>query len=223
MSVRTVLRYLRASSCPDWKPGQARPNRLDPFRDHIDRRLQEGCRNAAELHRELAGLGCRVASSTVRQFVSRRLAAAGAPRERATAAPSPTPKAPSAKALSFEFLRRAEDREAEEQARLEALRGIDAELTEALDLAVMFAAMVRKQVSVPLTEWLAKALPSCCPEIRRFAEGIRQDEAAVAAARTETWSNGPVEGQVNRLKLIKRSMFGRAGFELLRARVVHVG
>jgi transposase len=96
-------------------------------------------------------------------------------------------------------------------------------LTEALELAATFAAMARKQVAVSLAEWLAQALPSCCPEIRRFAEGIRQDEAAVNAALREKWSNGPVEGQVNRRKLIKRSMFGKAGFQLLRARVLHAG
>jgi transposase len=56
-----------------------------------------------------------------------------------------------------------------------------------------------------------------------FAQGIRQDEAAVAAAMSEPWSNGPVEGQVNRLKTIKRQMYGRAGFQLLRARVLDAG
>jgi transposase len=60
-----------------------------------------------------------------------------------------------------------------------------------------------------------------CPELRRFAEGIRPDETAVFKALTERWSNGPVEGHVNRLKTIKRQMYGRAGFELLRARVLH--
>ena len=58
------------------------------------------------------------------------------------------------------------------------------------------------------------------PELRRFAEGIRRDEAAVLAAVTQPWSNGPVEGHVNRLKVVKRQMYGRAGFVLLRARVV---
>ena len=53
-----------------------------------------------------------------------------------------------------------------------------------------------------------------------FAAGVRQDESAVTAALTEAWSNGPVEGQVNRLKMIKRQMYGRAGFKLLRVRVL---
>jgi transposase len=82
--------------------------------------------------------------------------------------------------------------------------------------------MVRKQAAVPLAEWLVKAEGSGCAELRNFASGLRLDEAAVAAALTESWS-GPVEGQVNRLKSVKRSMYGRAGWELLRARVRHAG
>jgi transposase len=124
--------------------------------------------------------------------------------------------------LSFEFIRRAKDREASEQARLDRPRDAD-ELREALDLAAEFARMVRKQVAVPLAEWLAKAEGSGCAELRSFAAGLPLDEGAVAAALTESWSNGPVEGQVNRLKTIKRQMYGRAGFELLRARARHAG
>jgi transposase len=71
-----------------------------------------------------------------------------------------------------------------------------------------------------LKEWLSRAEVSPCPEVRQFAEGIRRDESAVNAAVTTRWSNGPVEGHVNRLKTIKRQMYGRAGFALLKARVV---
>ena len=88
-----------------------------------------------------------------------------------------------------------------------------------MDLADQFVSLVRKQRSQPLADWLASAEQSACAELRNFAKGIRQDQAAVAAALTEPWSNGPVEGQVNRLKAIKRQMFGRAGFQLLRARL----
>ena len=97
-----------------------------------------------------------------------------------------------------------------------------ADLSAALDLADEFAALIRKVSQGTLTAWLARAESSSCPEIRRFAEGIRRDEAAVQAAVSGRWSNGPVEGHVNRLKMIKRQMYGRAGFVLLRARVVKV-
>jgi len=124
--------------------------------------------------------------------------------------------------MSFDWVRRRENREDEQQARLDAIRGRSAELSAALDLADEFAALIRKVSQGTLTAWLAKAESSSCPEIRRFAEGIRRDEAAVQAAVSGRWSNGPVEGHVNRLKMIKRQMFGRAGFVLLRARVVRV-
>ena len=69
--------------------------------------------------------------------------------------------------------------------------------------------------------WVAKAEAAGCDELKRFAEGVRRDEAAVRAAVTGAWSNGQVEGQVGRLKLIKRSAYGRAGFRLLKARVLN--
>lgn len=133
----------------------------------------------------------------------------------------PAPPLPSPKRLSFDWVRRRESRDDEQRARLDAIRGRGAELVEALDLADGFAALIRKQSTGALTDWLPKAEASSCPELRQFAEGLRRDEAAVEAAVTESWSNGPVEGQVNRLKAIKRQMYGRAGFVLLRARVIH--
>lgn len=89
-----------------------------------------------------------------------------------------------------------------------------------MDLADEFAALIRKQSQGTLGDWLERSEASTCPELRRFVEDNRRDESAVSAAMTETWSNGPVEGHVNRLKTIKRQMYGRAGFILLRARVV---
>jgi transposase len=94
-------------------------------------------------------------------------------------------------------------------------------LATALDLADEFADLLRKRSSGTLSDWLVRGEASSSPEIRRYAEGIRQDESAVLAAVTQRWSNGPVEGHINRLKMIKRQMYGRAGFVLLRARVVH--
>jgi transposase len=68
--------------------------------------------------------------------------------------------------------------------------------------------MFRQSITKPLADWLKEAEASEIGELRSFAGSLRQDEAAVQAAITERWSNGPVEGQVNRLKVIKRSMYG---------------
>ena len=82
-----------------------------------------------------------------------------------------------------------------------------------------FADLLRQDDPAGLEPWLdAAAAAGLCG----FAAGLRQDVDAVRAAITQPWSNGPVEGQVNRLKLIKRQMYGRAGFDLLQQRVLHV-
>jgi transposase len=219
LSIRTVLRYGREDQCPDWHTGRVRPNLLAGFTETIEDWLAAGNRNAAALHRQLQERGCRAGYDAVRRLVNQRLGSGGklGPRAEST---RPLPVAPpSGRQLSFEFIKRPEKRKAEEQGRLDRLQKTDTTLEQALDLAGEFAAMIRKSSSVSLTEWLAKAAQSCSAEIRNFATGLSQDAAAVQAALTEPWSNGPVEGQVNRLKLIKRQMYGRAGFSLLRARV----
>ena len=171
------------------------------------------------MFRELQGQGCAASYDAVRRFVNRRLGSTGRPGPRTGPAVVPPPPVPSARQLSFEFIRRPEKRKADEQARVDKLRAGEGTLPEGLHLAGEFADLVRRQSAMPLTTWLATAEASSCPELRGFAAGLRQDEAAVAAGLSEVWSNGPVEGHVNRLKLIKRQMYGRAGFELLRARV----
>jgi transposase len=82
--------------------------------------------------------------------------------------------------------------------------------------------MIREQSGHQLDAWLSSAEASHLPEFHSFAKGIQQDKAAVLAGLTLPWSNGPLEGHVNRLKLLKRSMYGRAKLPLLRARVLHV-
>src|SRR5262249_54223612 len=118
MSRKAIRRYLRSGRCPAWQPGGQRPTRLDGFRPGVERRIQEGCRNAAELHRELAAKGCDASYDALRRFFTRRLAAGGQARKRANAARPPTRSVPSARPLSFEVVRRPKKRTKEEQARL---------------------------------------------------------------------------------------------------------
>jgi transposase len=108
-----------------------------------------------------------------------------------------------------------------EQSRwLEELRMHCPELAAVQDLAGRFARLVREGKEGKLGHWLEEAEGSSLSEIRTFARGVRQDEAAIRAAVILPYSNGQVEGQVNKLKLIKRSMYGRASFGLLRQRVL---
>jgi transposase len=221
LSRRSVFRYLQRETCPAWHLRGSRRSRLDGYREWIDARLAEGFINVADLHRQLTERGFKGSYGSVYTFVTKRLGAAGKKRERRNAATPPVPRPPSARQLSFEWVRRPEKRKPPEQARLDAIRGCSVELAEALDLADGFANLIRKKSTEALSDWLARGEASSDPDLRRFAEGIRRDEASVHAAVTERWSNGPVEGHVNRLKTIKRQMYGRAGFVLLRARVLN--
>jgi transposase len=221
MSRRAVKQYLRRESCPDWKGGRTRTSGLKAYDAFIDRWFEAGGTNLADLHRELVQQGCRLSAHTVRRYVNKRLATAWERRSPShAAAKAREPRLPSAKQLSFHWVVRPEQREAEAQARLGAILNHSADLASALELADEFACLIRKQSTSTLTDWLKKADSCECDELRRFAEGLRREEASIQAAVSEPWSNGPVEGHVNRLKTIKRQMYGRAGFRLLRARVL---
>jgi len=100
---------------------------------------------------------------------------------------------------------------------VERLLALSPALATVCNLAQRFSAMVRTRSADALTSWLADAEVS---DLRSFTAGLRQDEQAVRAALLLPWSSGQVEGQVTRLKLIKRQGYGRAGLDLLRARLI---
>lgn len=91
-------------------------------------------------------------------------------------------------------------------------------LAEAVVLAQDFADLVRRRQPSQLESWLRRAATSALPRFRPFAKGLRADIAAVQAAVTLPWSQGPIEGQINRLKMLKRQMYGRARLDLLARR-----
>jgi transposase len=219
VSVKRVIRYVRAEHCPDWNPGQQRPTQLDRFAAVVDTWITQGGRNAAELYRKLLEQGCRASYDAVRRFVNRRLGSTGRPGPRVGPVTPPAAPAPSARQLSFAIIRREEERTEEQQGQVERLQAGTAALQEGLRLAASFAALLRKTAKGTLGDWLALAEGSECIELRSFATSLRQDEAAVVAASMDEWSNGATEGHINRLKLLQRSMYGRAGLPLLRARV----
>lgn len=108
----------------------------------------------------------------------------------------------------------------QQQVFLEAIFEQAPVLKEASELAKRFVSLFTHRSLDDLTDWLESAMQSCCGEMRSFAQGIKQDLAAVRNAISLSWSNGQTEGQVNRLKMVKRQMYGRAKFDLLRARVL---
>ena len=137
------------------------------------------------------------------------------------AIPSPH-RTPSAKRVAAWLLKPDTQLEPEELAFIEGLTRANPDLTTAGLLAQEFGQLVRERRAGNLDDWIARAVVPRVPhELRIFAKGLRSDYAAVKAALSSDWSNGQVEGQVNRLKLIKRQMYGRAKFDLLRQRVLY--
>jgi transposase len=117
-------------------------------------------------------------------------------------------------------LRRTEQRTAAEAEQLARLRAQQAEVAEAIDLAEDFAQLVRQRQPARLEPWLECAASSTLGALQRFAKGLYEDYDAVKAGVTLPWSTGPVEGHINRLKMLKRQMFGRARLDLLSRRFV---
>ena len=119
------------------------------------------------------------------------------------------------------MLKEPAEREPEEQALVHALGDRCAELKTSAELAREFAGLVRRRQAGGWDDGMTEVHgPGVARELSGFAEGLKQDEAAVKAALSLGWSNGQTEGHINRLKLLKRQMYGRAGFTLLRRRVL---
>ena len=118
------------------------------------------------------------------------------------------------------FVRRPEELKEVEQQDVAQMTSACADIATAYELAQGFASMIRQRLSHELEPWLEAAKSAGLVKFRKLAKGLWSDQEAVAAALIYPWSNGQAEGQINQLKLIKRLMYGRANFDLLRHRVL---
>lgn len=139
--------------------------------------------------------------------------------KRAQSIQSPPPHLPSSRQATW-LLLRTEELNDEQQSIVEKLCQLFPAIERAKELAQEFSRIVRERLPDRLNGWLRDAMQSELKEYLSFARGLSEDHEAVMNALRYEWSNGQLEGQVNRLKLIKRMMYGRAGFDLLRARVL---
>jgi transposase len=127
----------------------------------------------------------------------------------------------SVKQATWLFFRKPDELKEEELERLRLLRQASPHLETAYHLVEQFLQMVRKRTGEQLDTWLAAVQASDLEAFASFVTGVLQDKDAVLAGLSLPWSNGPLEGNVNRLKLLKRSMYGRAEIDLLKLRVLH--
>lgn len=163
--------------------------------------------------------------AAVLRYLNRLRAAqdGAAPLRRTRARPGPplvaTPKRVlTPRTAAWAVLRRPERRSHEDRAMLAGLRGHSPDLDAAVGLAEEFAALVRGRAPERLDPWLKAAQDGPVAALRRFAKRLQADAGAVRAAVSLPWSNGQTEGQINRLKTLKRQMYGRAGLDLLERR-----
>jgi transposase len=207
----TIKRWLRRGGVPTWREPR-RASILDAHRDHLEHRWREGCRDASALWRELRARGF-----TGRPGIVSRWAAGVRRRDGAVGRRWPPPRVPSGRRLARLLTTEPERLGPSDRRLVRLVRAAAPELAEAAGLAVAFAGMVRDKDGSRLDGWLDAAATS---GLASFARGLRQDLAAVRASLELPWSTSPVEGRINRLKTIKRQMYGRAGFALLRRRVL---
>lgn len=223
---KTVRRYLQSPS------PKARRHRtgclLDPFKPYLLQRWNEGCHNATHLFREIQEQGfegqATIVLDTIRQF---RKASDLPPKVRTLAAKAlpvdPTRQPPTLRTLTYWILGRPEQRNEEQEKLIEKISSEEPKLGQVISQARTFASLVRQQKVDELEGWMEQAKKSGYQVWKNFAAGIKQDGEAVQAALTYRWSNGPTEGHINRLKCLKRLMYGRAKDELLRKRVLWQG
>ncbi len=225
MAERTVRHWL-TRGIPYGKPElrHKRSRGFDPYAAYVRERFLQGSRNGLQLWRELQAQGYKGGSGSVYRFLARLKqgsALTGGKAQQSSAAPDVSLLQWTAKQAVWWFLRDPSDLKKKEQETLLAIRQASPTADMAYRLAQDFMQMLRRREGQRLDGWLGQVRASQIPELQRFARSLQQDKDAVLAGLTEPWSNGVVEGNINKLKLIKRMMYGRAEFPLLRQRVLY--
>ncbi len=236
----TVRKYAYAESFPEHAVRRPGRSVLDPFIAHLEARMAKGCEDAMALWREVRARGYAHGPKMVQKWVAenRTRPARRTPRKWLQGVPAsaargtasgPGPALPSLRQLAWLLVRPVAALSPLDAAAVRRAEQ-DAEAAQVASLARRFTALVRRcgagQPTRPatpladLTAWLAEANACGVSAVETFAAGLEQDGAALRAALTEPWCSGQAEGQINRLKLLKRQSYGRASFDLLRRRVL---
>ncbi len=212
MTYRTVNLLADATTPEDLFHGQwqGRPSLLDEYRPYLDDRWNQGCTNAWKAWEEIVPLGYKGNYQRVRAyFRTKRLS------DDSITAPPPSPRT-----VAGWILRHPDSLSAGEQLRLKAVLAHCPDLEALTGYVRSFAQILTERQGQRLPEWLDPVRQDNLPGLHALAAGIGRDRDAVIAGLTMPWSSGVVEGHLNRIKMLKRQMFGRAGFALLRKRVL---
>lgn len=205
--VRKVMRGQRSDVF------RVRESSLELHLRWLDEQWAAGHRNGAELWRRLQRQGFRGCLRVVSEWAARR-------RRAETVESGELGRAPSARTIARLMTIARDGLSKAETVTVAAIESGVPPLVEAREVIAAFQAMVRKRSLADLEPWLERARSSL---VASFANGVIKDRAAVSAAITSPWSNGQTEGQITKLKLVKRQMYGRGKLDLLQARVTGAG
>jgi transposase len=204
-------------------PGRGPHSHLLPHLDYLEQRFAEGCDNASVLYRELQARGYPATQGPVAAWLrARRLQAGEDPLLVQTNLPLTNSSSilPSAYNLSWLVVLPPEKLSEQERALLAHLRQ-DVVVDQFYDLAQAFHQMVTQRLVDQLDVWLKAATAHPLKTVRIFGKFLQDEYGLIRAALEHPWSNGQTEGQIGRLKFIKRQMYGRASFALLRQKVLY--
>lgn len=231
LSRQGVYNYLRMQQPPErtriHQPGRSN---LDPYKEYLITRWNEGCRNAQLLYREIKAQGYTGSDTAVGRFIAPWRALKGQARSFKSVEPTPQTTInpaegkkkhpPTALQVAHWVTFQEDQRLAWQKDYLSRLCETDAQIQATYDLIQEFTVMLREHKGERLDSWLARVEQQGVTELQSFAQGLRKDYDAVKNGLTLQWSQGPVEGHVHRLKLLKRQAYGRASFQTLRKRVL---
>jgi len=220
INIRTVKRYILSGELPKrGAPLRQLTSSVTPYLAYLQRRWQEGCQNKTQLWQEIVAQGYQGSRSSIYRALK------GFRADRGPWTASPKVVRPKRRALSprqgmWLLVRARDELNEDERAARDVLESAHANIATATRLAQRFQDLLRQRDVAGLERWLEDASESGIGPFKHFAASLRRDEAAVRAALELPWSNGQLEAQVNRLKVIKRVGYGRAKFDLLRRRVL---
>ena len=229
----TVRRFAASATLPETGARPIAASSLDPFLAYLSARHEEGCENGLQLWRELQARGYTGHSRQIHRWLQARRrvpaptqskASRRAAAEQLAARAAAPPRLPSPRQLAWLGTLLPHERSSDGAATIARITQ-DTEVAQVLALTQRFVALVRERpapeaATATLAAWLKEAGRCGVRAVETFAAGLVQDGDAVQAALTTPWSNAQTEGHVTKLKLLKRQMYGRANFDLLRRRVL---
>jgi transposase len=214
MHPATVRKFSHARSVDDLiAKTEQRTHIVDAYTGHLHRRWNEGERNATQLFREIVELGYKGGELAVQRYLRRY-------REGRGHAPQTGPKPPTVREVTSWIMRHPERLNAEVATTLKQILSRDPELNRLAEHVRSFAVMMTELGGGRLEEWIAMVEIDTLPALASFARNLRRDLDAVRNGLTLAYNSGPVEGNNNRVKMLKRQMYGRANLDLLRKRVL---